>query len=271
MKPILVTGAYGFIGSNFVKYLNSIGIVNIVVSDYLDNGKQFINLKGAKFIEFMHPDYLVQMDTTSFKQFSKVFHFGAISNTTCWDGDLMMRRNYQFTVDIGVKCLSVEVPFSYSSSASVYGNGDGPMNVYAYSKLLIDDFFADSEVQGFRYFNVYSKNGSEWHKGDQASPYHKFQKQADELGVISVFEGSENFVRDFVDVSKVCQLQWEMSYKNRYGVFDLGTGMTKSFMDVAHEVQSENVGCRIQTIPFPDTLRGCYQTFTCADMSWIKD
>ena len=268
----LVTGAYGFIGSNFVRYLNRLGMEDIIVCDYLTNGKQFTNLNKCKFVGYVTPDRL--LSTFSDYSFTEVFHFGAISNTKEWNGELVMERNYQYTLDLLSQAVANKAAFSYSSSASVYGNGDGPMNLYAYSKYLVDKAIEpllndlDIKVQGFRYFNVYGRN--EDHKLGQASPYHTFKKQALETGEIRIFEGSENYKRDFVPVERVCEVQFMMLHMGPSGIYDLGMGTQKSFKEVAEEVAKET-GARIIEIPFPKELVGHYQTSTLADMGYLKD
>jgi ADP-L-glycero-D-manno-heptose 6-epimerase len=268
---ILVTGAYGFIGSQFVRYLNSIGVTNIIVSDYLTNGKQFKNLDGCQYEVFIEPDRIKKLIAA--KAIHYVFHFGAISDTTCWDGELVMQRNYHFTTDLILNCERYDVPISYSSSASVYGNGDGPLNLYAYSKYLVDQYVDGikdgQQIQGFRYFNVYGWEDEEWHKGNQASPFYKFKQQALETGRIEIFEGSENFKRDFIEVAQVCRIQWMMSKREVSGIFDLGTGSQMSFVEVAEEVQ-QRFGGDIVEIPFPKHLNGHYQTNTLAEMGYLR-
>lgn len=269
---ILVTGAAGFIGSNFVKYLNSIGITDICVSDYLTNGKQFINLQGCKYSSYITPN---KVDTGLLKYVRKVFHFGAISNTTEWNGELVLERNYNYTVELISKCVSLNIPISYSSSASVYGNGSGPLNLYAYSKWLVDQWVeskiaanSDIKIQGFRYFNVWGPG--EWHKGNQASPYYQFKQQALETGCIKVFEGSAGYLRDFVHVDTVCKLQWSMAGTPAAGIFDLGTGTQTSFLCVAESIAAEH-GATVVEIPFPEHLKEHYQWNTIADMKPINN
>lgn len=268
---ILVTGAYGFIGSKFIKYLNKLGIYDIVACDFLTNGRQFKNLNDTKIKHFITPDR-VTSDVLKLGFIKQVFHFGAISDTTCWDGELVMARNYNFSVDLISSCVQLNIPISYSSSASVYGNGNGPLNLYAYSKFLVDNFvegLGSDLVQGFRYFNVFSLDDSEWHKGNQASPYYKFKQQALETGRIEVFEGSEKFYRDFVRVDDVCRIQYEMSERKTPGIFDLGSGKQTSFLEVAEYI-AYRADAKVVEIPFPDHLKGVYQTNTKADMSYFK-
>lgn len=267
---VLVTGAAGFIGSNFVKFLNSRGITDICVCDYLTNGRQFKNLSGASYNIFVTPD---KVDSTLLKHMDFVFHFGAVSSTTEWNGELVLARNYNYTVELISRCVDLGVPVSYSSSASVYGNGGGPLNLYAYSKWLVDEWVTkqvlgkvDTVVQGWRYFNVWGDG--EWHKGGQASPQHQFKQQALETGQIKVFEGSSGYLRDFVPVSRVCGVQWALSTVEESGIWDLGTGVQTSFQEVADRI-AESHSAAVIEIPFPEHIREHYQYSTLSDMNAV--
>ncbi len=264
---ILVTGAAGFIGSNFIRHLNSNGVNDIVACDWLTNGRQFTNLLPLKYSTYVTPD---KIDGHFLKHIKAVYHFGAVSSTTEWNGELVMERNYNYTVELISNCVALGIPVSYSSSASVYGNGQGPLNLYAYSKWLVDRWIQDrvlsrqdAVVQGFRYFNVWGPG--EWHKGSQASPYWQFKQQALETGVIKVFEGSENYKRDFVHVDVVCGWQLAVSKIKVSGIWDLGTGGQTSFLDVAKNV-AEEFDARVIEIPFPEHLKEHYQYSTRANM-----
>lgn len=271
---ILITGAAGFIGSKFIRFLNNQGIDSIVACDYLTKGQQFKNLVDLRFSYFATPERALNLIKSGI--IDSVFHFGAISDTTCWDGELVMERNYNYTVDLISTCTSAKVPVSYSSSASVYGNGDGPINLYAYSKYLVDQYVSkklalspEMEIQGFRYFNVYSTDDAEWHKRDQASPFYKFKQQALETGEIKIFQGSEGFYRDFVHVDQVCEIQWAMSKRKTNGIFDLGSGKQMSFKEVADYIAKE-YSANVVIIPFPEHLKGVYQTNTLANMDYLR-
>lgn len=268
---VLVTGAAGFIGSNFIKYLNSNGVEDICACDYLTNGHQFKNLIGLRFTSFITPDKVTRQ---VLKHISHVHHFGAVSSTTEWNGELVLQRNYNYTVELLSQCAELKIPVSYSSSASVYGNGAGPLNLYAYSKWLVDEWVKSKllpnkgiRVQGFRYFNVWGPG--EWHKGKQASPYHQFEVQALENGVINVFEGSGGYLRDFVHVDRVCSVQHKISALPVSGIFDLGTGVQTSFRQVADSI-AEKHSARVVEVPFPAHLKEHYQWSTLADMSPIN-
>jgi ADP-L-glycero-D-manno-heptose 6-epimerase len=52
---------------------------------------------------------------------------------------------------------------------------------------------------------------------------------------------------------------------SRSGIFNMGTGKTMSFYDVADMV-AEEYHAEIEIIPMPEILKASYQEYTCADM-----
>jgi ADP-L-glycero-D-manno-heptose 6-epimerase len=244
---ILVTGHRGFIGQNMVAHLDRQGHITT----------------GFEWGDIL-PDIT---------QYDRVIHLGAISSTTERNVEKVIAQNYKFSVDLLDLCNHHYIPFQYSSSASVYGLNQqftetspvDPRTPYAWSKYMFELYAADKQAQGFRYFNVYGPH--EDHKGNQASPYHQFTKQAKETGVINVFENSENFFRDFVPVEKIIDAHVQfMELPDVTGVWNVGTGEAKSFLDVANEV-AKKYDARINYIPFPEHLKHSYQRYTCADMT----
>lgn len=206
-----------------------------------------------------------------------VIHIGAISSTAESDINRLMTQNYEFSCGLLDQCILHGVNMQYSSSASVYGLGRDfretapvdPRNGYAWSKYLFERYAATHQgraqarnirVQGFRYFNVYGSG--EEHKGSQASPFCQFAQQARDHGEIRVFENSDQYVRDFVPVETVIDYHLRFLDISHSGVFNIGTGRTQSFLDIARKY-----GRPIREIPMPDHLRASYQTYTCADMT----
>ena len=281
---IIVTGGYGLIGSNIVRNLNARGINDILVVDDLTDGRKFKNLVDCHFHDYVDKDeFLESMEGHHWKEVTAIYHEGAISSTTEWDGKKVMKANYDFSKELLAKSMEHSIPFSYASSASVYGDTthfteDGPMkpmNMYAYSKMLFDqyvlrlmnaDWYKNSPyvIQGWRYFNVYGRG--EDHKDNQASPVTKFMNQALSGEKIKVFEGSNNFRRDFICAEDIAVLKIEMLQRQISGIFNGGTGKAVSFMDVAKMV-SQKTNVEIELIPFPEHLKGHYQEYTCANMS----
>ena len=187
---IIVTGGAGFIGSNIVKALNDKGRKDILVVDNLKNGHKFINLIDLDIQDYMDKEDFIELiqDEKAFDKrygaasIDAIFHEGACSSTTEWDGKYVMKNNYEYTVTLFEFATAHRIPFLYASSAATYGGGEvfvedrkneGPLNVYGYSKFLFDEYVRarlpklKSQVVGFRYFNVYGPR--EGHKGTMAS------------------------------------------------------------------------------------------------------
>lgn len=251
---ILVTGHKGFIGKNMVKALEK---DHTVVGYEWGEGKY---------------------DLTDV---NLVIHLGAISSTTYTDTRQLLIQNLYFTEKLILECCDRGIPIQIASSASVYGTENqtfcesdppAPKNYYAFSKLMVEEYCNTHEfpipVQLFRYFNVYGPG--EDHKGNQASPYHQFTKQAIENKVIRVFEGSEEFKRDFVPVERVIDVHKKFFDIPMTGIWNLGTGTSTSFMEVAKEVALKH-HATIQTIPMPDNLKSSYQKFTKANLTNLNE
>lgn len=208
-----------------------------------------------------------------------VLHFGAISSTTERDVAKVIEQNLDFSIWLYNECTKYNVNLQWSSSASVYGLGSDfresapvdPRSPYAWSKYLFEHHIAKNPskitCQGFRYFNVYGDN--ERHKGSQASPYHQFTLQAQTSDSIKVFVGSENFRRDFIPVEQVIDTHIQFLDVTESGIWNVGTGQTKSFMDIALEI-AEKYKVGISTIPFPKELEYSYQKYTCADLTKLQ-
>lgn len=228
---IIVTGGAGFIGSNIVKALNDKGITDILVVDNLKDGTKFVNLVDLNIADYMDKeDFLIQiMAGEEFGDVEAIFHEGACSSTTEWDGKYMMDNNYQYSKELLHYCPEREIPFLYASSAATYGGRtsdfiesreyEKPLNVYGYSKFLFDEYVrqilpeANSQIVGFRYFNVYGPR--EGHKGSMASVAFHLNTQLNNGESPKLFEGSENFKRDFVYVGDVADVNlwfWKMAF-----------------------------------------------------------
>ncbi len=289
---IIVTGGAGFIGSNLVKRLNQRGYEDVLVVDDLEDGRKFLNLTDCSIADYIDKDDFLKMleDVQPFNRpVECVFHMGACSTTTEWDGRYMMKNNYDYSKRLLHFCQHAQIPFLYASSAAVYGGSDtfreepafeSPLNVYGYSKFQFDQYYRriasefDSQVAGFRFFNVYGPR--EQHKGSMASVAFHLNNQIAETGKLRLFAGSDGYEdgeqrRDFVYVVDVVDvLIWFMLHPEKSGIYNLGTGRSQTFNDVARAVLAWHEKGELEYIPFPDHLKGAYQSFTEADISALR-
>ena len=289
---IIVTGGSGFIGSNLVRALNRAGHTDILVVDDLRDARKILNLADCRIADYLDMnDFAARMAAGQDfgPKLEAVFHQGACTVTTEWDGVLMMRANYEYSKQVLAFATARRVPLVYASSASVYGAGrdfrvsedcERPINVYAFSKLMFDRHVRQvaggfrSPVIGFRYFNVYGPG--EAHKGSMASVIHHFREQLKAGDEIRLFTGSDGYgdgeqVRDFIHVDDVVAANlWAWQRAAKSGIYNLGTGEARSFNDVARAVLKWHGRGAIRYVPFPDHLRGSYQSYTQADLTGLR-
>ena len=302
----IVTGAAGFIGSNLVKSLNERGVNKIIAVDNLTRADKFKNLVDCEIVDYLDKHEFIERLLSGYfdGDVDAIFHEGACSDTMETDGHYMMENNFRYSLGLLDWCIDQEVQFLYASSAATYGASpefreeracEAPLNVYGYSKFLFDQIVrqrlpeASSQIVGFRYFNVYGPRES--HKGRMASVafHHYNQFRADHK--VKLFEGCDGYPngeqkRDFVYVGDVAKVNlFFLDHPEKSGIFNLGTGRAQSF----NELAMANVNsCRgltgepkeslgglleqgfIEYIPFPDALKGKYQSFTQADLTKLR-
>ncbi len=288
---IIVTGGAGFIGSNIVHGLNARGITDILVVDDLTDGRKCLNLNDARIYDYIDKDDFLERIQAGdeFGHIDAVFHQGACSSTTEWNGRFVMSVNYEYSKALLAWCAARRIAFLYASSASVYGMGpifreapefERPLNMYAYSKHLFDGYLRSkrnditSQVAGLRYFNVYGPR--EQHKDGMASVVFHFHNQINETGHVRLFEGSDDYApgeqrRDFIHVNDIVSINlWLLDNPQISGIFNAGTGQARSFNDVANAVIDWCGKGSIEYIPFPEQLKGRYQSFTEADIDALR-
>lgn len=294
---IVVTGGAGFIGANLVKALNARGRDDVLVVDDLTDGTQFINLADCTLGDYLDKqDFRVRVEAalsgepSDLPPIEAIFHEGACSDTTEWDGQFMLDNNFEYSKVLLTYCQHKRIPFLYASSAATYGGSEvfveapeheKPLNVYGYSKLLFDQYVRarwdtfTSQVVGFRYFNVYGPR--EQHKGKMASVafhHHSQVSQAQNPRLFGAWEGYEAGMqsRDFVYVGDVVDVNlWFLDNPEVSGIYNLGTGRAEPFKAIAETVIDYYRRGEIEYIEFPDELKGRYQSYTRADISRLRE
>lgn len=287
---IIVTGGAGFIGANLIQALNRLGREDVLVVDDMRDGHKFANLADLRICDYLdREEFLRRLQRGAhFGPVEQVFHQGACSVTTEWDGRYMLANNFEYSKVLLHYCQARSAPLIYASSAAVYGAGRGfretpecerPLNVYGYSKLLFDQYVRRfprlrAPVVGLRYFNVYGPR--EQHKGPMASVIHHFHRQVTEDGEVRLFEGSGGYAdgeqrRDFVSVDDAVAVNlFFMERGTLSGIYNVGTGHSQSFNEVARAVIDWHERGQIRYVPFPQSLEDSYQHFTEADLDALR-
>ncbi len=299
----IVTGGAGFIGSNLVHELNAQGIADILVVDNMGDPRKSLNLHGAQFVDYMDKHEFrraLASNALGLPRVEAILHQGACSNTLVDDGVYMMDNNFTYSKEVLRYAIRMDAPLVYASTAAVYGlSGPGhfsptppnerPLNIYGFSKLTFDHYLRAQfllgrvpiTAVGLRYFNVYGPR--EQHKGRMASVIHHFSKQILESKKIRLFEGSGGYAhgeqrRDFVYVRDLCLLNLFFAgigvppaeKKQYHAIVNAGSGVSRSFNEVARALMQVHGEVSIEYIPFPQDLDARYQHFTEADLHALR-
>jgi ADP-L-glycero-D-manno-heptose 6-epimerase len=287
----IVTGGAGFVGSNLVRELNRRGHTDILVVDNLARAEKARNLADLTLSDYMDKrEFRARLEAGTLDlRPEAVFHNGACSDTMESDGRYMMENNYGDSRALLHWCLARKAPLVYASSAATYGastdfepvpRNEGPLNVYGYSKLAFDQHVRSllpaiqSPVMGLRYFNVFGPR--EHHKGRMMSVLHQLLRQLKETGACRLFRGTDGFgdgeqKRDFVFVGDIVAINLHFGGSGMVkGIVNAGTGEARSFNDIAKTLIAHLGQGRVEYIPFPDELRGKYQSFTQADVRSLR-
>lgn len=248
---ILITGSAGFIGRNLVNELQTDH--NIVTFD----------------TRYHKPSDIYNL--VDFSKIDFVYHLGAVSSTLEKNLDVLYEHNVSFSIGLFNTAIKHRIPTVYTSSASVFGNTMkdcqyiyNPLNYYATTKMLTEMWLKERQNQfDFlsvpRLFNVY---GADEQKSDMStSPVCKFKQQALEKGVITVFNGSEHMIRDFVCIDDVIRCFKTLLNRTQSGFFDVGTSNPISFQEVA-EISSKKYNVPIEFVDMPDFMKDGYQFYT---------
>jgi ADP-L-glycero-D-manno-heptose 6-epimerase len=300
---IIVTGGAGFIGSCLVRELNERGRTDILVVDRLGNdasAAKWRNLVGKRFLDIEHKTVFREklLAGKYGAEIEAIVHLGACSATTETDADYLLDNNYRYSQDLAVYAEARNIRFIYASSAATYGAGEQgysdasdttddskllalkPLNMYGYSKQLFDEWVLRNKLEykfvGVKFFNVFGPN--EYHKGAMASLVHKAHRQIGQTGSLQLFksykpdyaDGEQK--RDFVYAKDVVRVLADMlKYGEIAGIYNLGSGVARSWNDLANAVfAAMKRPARIEYVDMPSDIRGQYQYFTQADMSKLQ-
>ena len=291
-KTILITGGAGFIGSNLAFYFqNNYPESHIVIFDCFRNGEL---LSNGNLQSFGHYKNLIgfkgdvicgninnkkDIATLSDFKFDYIFHQAAISDTRAYNQELVFQTNINSFYDFIQIAKTNNSILIYASSAATYGSlpspqkigVESPENPYGYSKFAMDQiayrFRNDIQVIGLRYFNVYGNK--EFYKGKTSSMVIQLGHQILSNKPPKLFKGSDKIFRDFIFIDDVIQANLKACQSKSNGVFNVGTGLPRSFQDIADLLQLE-LGTEMETDYFLNPYEG-YQMHTQADITLTKE
>jgi ADP-L-glycero-D-manno-heptose 6-epimerase len=293
---ILITGGAGFIGSFLQAELIASGY-ETAICDWLGSESKWRNIALHPPGELIEPPDL-QAFLASGPKIEAIFHLGAISETTATDADLVWRTNVELSKRLWRWCAQTKIRLIYASSAATYGDGAQgfdddpgkldllqPLNLYGWSKHVFDLWVRDAlrrgeapppQWAGLKFFNVYGPN--EYHKGKMISVVKVKHDEVLAGRKPTLFRSDQPALadgqqaRDFIWAGDVVGvLIWLLENPSVNGLFNLGTGQARSYLDVAHAVcDAAEVDRGVEFIDMPAALRGQYQSFTQANMQRLR-
>lgn len=290
----VITGGMGFIGSAVVWEMNNSGMDNLIIVDSPSTNNSWKNLVNIRFADIIDKNtFIKKIEENKINYLIEgIIHMGACADTTENRVDYLLENNFQYTKKLATWAINNNCRFLYASSAATYGNGPDfaddeekiyslkPLNIYGYSKHLFDIWAYRNnllkQIAGIKFFNVFGPN--EYHKGEMRSVIHKKFYEIMKTGKANLFksykpqykDGEQK--RDFIYIKDAVKIIMFI-YKNKSinGIFNAGTGIARSFNDIAKIIFSilgkkEN----IQYIDMPENIRNSYQYFTQADVKKIR-
>ncbi len=292
---IAITGAAGFIGSCLVSKLNRQGRKDLILVDDFSRQDKMKNLAGKDCCAMLHRNGFFQWLAENHKNISFLFHLGARTDTTEQQDSVFKLLNVDYSKNLWRACATYKLPMAYASSAATYGAGEHgysdehdrindlkPLNPYGKSKHDFDKWVLQQQHQppfwaGLKFFNVYGPN--EYHKGRMASAIWHIFHQIQTNGQVDLFRSHKPGIadgeqqRDFVyvkDVVDVCAFFLKEQPSN--GIYNLGTGKTNSFKDLARCVfDAMKQKPVIRYVDTPELIRTKYQYFTEAKIDKLRD
>ena len=225
---ILVTGHKGYIGSHLYSALIERGY-SVIGMDLKDNQNILFHLNNIK------------------EKINTVFHLAAIPSVaySVENPSYSLMQNVLGTSTVLEWAMKNNVNrVVFSSSAAIYGNGNGPTSPYGLHKLMSEKeckLYSDLynlDVVCLRYFNVYSEDqeyGGAY--STVIAAWMEMLRQNKELRIDGDGEQTRDFIHvdDIVNANMFCML-----YNDRFNgeCFDIASGEIISLNDLRRIIDS---------------------------------
>lgn len=290
---IIITGGAGFIGSCLIRFLNDMGLHNIIIVDDLKATIKWKNLVGKQFVDIFPKEGLFDWLEDRDDAVEAIVHLGACSSTVELDASYLLENNYRYSVRLAEYALRHQLRFIYASSAATYGLGEHgfsdneaqisklhPINMYGYSKQLFDLWLQNegvlNQVVGLKYFNVFGPN--EYHKGRMASAIFHMLRDAQNEGRVRLFKSTQpdkypngGQMRDFIYVKDAVRMTYAFLENDLTGLYNIGTGQANTWNALVKAL-GKGLGkdVTIDYVDMPADMVAGYQNYTQADMTKTK-
>jgi ADP-L-glycero-D-manno-heptose 6-epimerase len=294
--PLLVTGAAGFIGARFVASCAARDVACIAADKASHFGAR-PELRDVHFGTIVDRDDLLPWLEKDRPRLAGIVHLGACTDTTETDIAYLERVNVRYSERLWRFAAAERVPLVNASSAATNRDGSEgfdddeakiprlqPLNFYGDSKQRFDRFVLEAEAAGdtppswagFKFFNVYGPG--ERHKGRMASVVLHAFDQIRAGGSVRLFRSHRPVVavghqrRDFIHVDDVVDaLHFALAAPLERGIYNLGTGTARTFLDLAHATFAAlGVPPQVVWTDTPIDLRARYQYRTEATMDRLR-
>jgi ADP-L-glycero-D-manno-heptose 6-epimerase len=296
LRKYLVTGAAGFIGSRFIETCqnNNLSLISVDQLDFFENRSEN---RSLHFGEKIDRNYLIPWLKETTPRLEAIIHLGAITDTRETNWDALNQFNLEYSKSLWEYATRKKIPFIYASSAATYGDGASgydddetlisklkPLNPYGESKQKFDLWALEQEKRGnhppqwtgFKFFNVYGFG--ERHKGFMSSVVLHAFDQIQKTDQVTLFKSHRSAIpdghqkRDFIYVEDVVNaLHFAIERPIGRGIFNLGTGQARTFLDLARAVfKALGKSEKIEFVDTPLSIREKYQYFTEAKMDRLR-
>lgn len=281
-REILVTGAAGFVGSHVASAVRRTGWA----VTGLDTRPPGPGTGSEGWITGMAGAPAVLREIRA-GRYDAVVHQAGITSTLETDKGLLCDVNVGQPLAIADACAAAGALFVYASSHSVYGKAHrqiplaeqdaadrdvctGPVNLYARSKLDLDEAMAGRRAGslrwvGLRYTNVFGRG--EQHKGRMASIISQLLRKSARGEPLTLFADTLGACRDYIPVEAVAGTIAALLERDvPAGVYNLGSGIPVSFSTLVEWCASFTGADPVVEL-LPNPVANGYQYWTCADMA----